>query len=489
MPRTKETAELRKLKEELQHCKDCREKERDDAIERCYKDRERYELKIKGLDKKIMTLTISVSAAGGLLGKDAMQEIGEITGIVETITDVGGDVVQKDDDGFWFDNIPGEVEFKPWNPNTGAGVLVADNWNDTNVHILSHTLHYGTGVFEGVRAYKTSSGPAIFRLKEHTSRLFKAANKLNIKIPFSEDEINNAQCEILNKNNLDEGYIRPIVYLGNEGLGLRAKDLSVNVAVAAWEWPSYMDPQSKENGISVIKSSHMQYENPLHSGNKIIGTYFVNTMALHEAIDNGADEAIMMDKDGFISEGSGENIFLVKNSKVLTPTTDHCLNGITRQSVIQIGKDLNMEVIEKNIKFEDLVEADEAFFTGTAVEITPITSLNGKLINKGKRGKITQQLQEKFQEITQDLQVNEAVEGTMVNLFYDKRVESWEISTRTAISGNYWWTYKSPDRKPEPHEKIMQMTFRAMFLQTLGYHENTPFKPECKFTSLMPRKP
>ena len=273
------------------------------------------------------------------------------------------------------------------------------NWNDTNVHILSHTLHYGTGVFEGVRAYKTSSGPAIFRLKEHTSRLFNAANKLNIKIPFSEDEINNAQCEILNKNNLDEGYIRPIVYLGNEGLGLRAKDLSVNVAVAAWEWPSYMDPQSKKNGISVIKSSHMQYENPLHSGNKIIGTYFVNTMALHEAIDNGADEAIMMDKDGFISEGSGENIFLVKNSKVLTPTTDHCLNGITRQSVIQIGKDLNMEVIEKNIKFEDLVEADEAFFTGTAVEITPITSLNGKLINKGKRGKITQQLQEKFQEI------------------------------------------------------------------------------------------
>ena len=273
------------------------------------------------------------------------------------------------------------------------------NWNDTNVHILSHTLHYGTGVFEGVRAYKTSSGPAIFRLKEHTSRLFNAANKLNIKIPFSEDEINDAQCEILNKNNLDEGYIRPIVYLGNEGLGLRAKDLSVNVAVAAWEWPSYMDPQSKKNGISVIKSSHMQYENPLHSGNKIIGTYFVNTMALHEAIDNGADEAIMMDKDGFISEGSGENIFLVKNSKVLTPTTDHCLNGITRQSVIQICKDLNMEVIEKNIKFEDLVEADEAFFTGTAVEITPITSLNGKLINKGKRGKITQQLQEKFQEI------------------------------------------------------------------------------------------
>ena len=274
-----------------------------------------------------------------------------------------------------------------------------NNWDDTNVHVLSHTLHYGTGVFEGVRAYKTSDGPAIFRLKEHTSRLFNAADKINIKIPFSEDEINIAQCEILNKNNLEEGYIRPIVYLGNEGLGLRAKDLSVNVAIAAWEWPSYMDPQSKKNGISVIKSSHMQYENPLHSGNKIIGTYFSNTMALHEAIDNGADEAIMMDKYGFISEGSGENIFLVKNNIVLTPTTDHCLNGITRQSVIQIAKNLDLEVIEKNIKFEDFVDADEAFFTGTAVEITPVTSLNGEPINNGKRGEVTKQLQDKFQEI------------------------------------------------------------------------------------------
>ena len=274
-----------------------------------------------------------------------------------------------------------------------------EKWNDANVHILSHTLHYGTGVFEGVRAYETPTGPAIFRLREHTNRLFNAADRINIKIPFSEDEINNVQCEVLNKNNLNEGYIRPIVYLGNEGLGLRAKDLSVNVAVAAWEWPSYMDPQAKEIGISVIKSSHKQYENPLHSGNKIIGTYFSNTMALHEAIDNGADEAIMMDKNGFISEGSGENIFLVKNNIVFTPTIDHCLNGITRQSVIQIANDFDIEISEKNIKFEELVDADEAFFTGTAVEITPVTTLNGKYINNGKRGKITKKLQEAFQEI------------------------------------------------------------------------------------------
>ena len=274
-----------------------------------------------------------------------------------------------------------------------------ENWDDSNVHILSHTLHYGTGVFEGVRAYKTENGPAIFRLLEHTSRLFDAASKINIKIPFSKDELNIIQCNILNQNNLNEGYIRPIVYLGNEGLGLRAKDLSVNVAVAAWEWPSYMDPIAKEDGISVIKSSHKQYENPLHSGNKIIGTYFSNTMALHEALDKGADEAIMMDMNGFISEGSGENVFIVKDEVVFTPTIDHCLNGITRQSVIQMAKDLSIEVHEKDLRYEDLKNADEAFFTGTAVEITPITKLDQSSINDGKRGPITKILQDSFMNI------------------------------------------------------------------------------------------
>ena len=274
-----------------------------------------------------------------------------------------------------------------------------ENWDDSNVHILSHTLHYGTGVFEGVRAYKTENGPAIFRLLEHTSRLFDAASKINIKIPFSKDELNIIQCNILNQNNLNEGYIRPIVYLGNEGLGLRAKDLSVNVAVAAWEWPSYMDPIAKEEGISVIKSSYKQYENPLHSGNKIIGTYFSNTMALHEALDKGADEAIMMDMNGFISEGSGENVFIVKDEVVFTPTIDHCLNGITRQSVIQIAKDLSIEVQEQDLRYEDLKNADEAFFTGTAVEITPITKLDQSSINDGKRGPITKILQDSFMNI------------------------------------------------------------------------------------------
>lgn len=279
-------------------------------------------------------------------------------------------------------------------------------WDDTNVHILSHTLHYGTGVFEGVRAYDTLNGPAIFRLKEHTNRLFDAAKKINIEVPFELDEIIHAQCETLNKNQLNAGYIRPIIYLGNEGLGLRAKELSVNVAIAAWEWPSYMDPEAKKKGISIAKSSYVQYENPLHSGNKIIGTYFQNTMALHEAIDKGADEALMMDANGFISEGSGENIFIVKDLKLMTPTKDHCLNGITRQSVIQIAKDLNYDVIEKNLTFDDLISADEAFFTGTAVEITPISKVDDIKIGHDGAGEITKVLQNKFDEVISGKDLN-----------------------------------------------------------------------------------
>ena len=235
-------------------------------------------------------------------------------------------------------------------------------WDDSNIHILSHTLHYGTGVFEGVRAYMTNKGPAIFRLHDHTKRLFGAASKISLKIPFSENELNKAQSDNLNED------------------------------IKKW-------PEAKKNGISVIKSSHKQYENPLHSGNKIIGTYFSNTMALHEALDNGADEAIMLDKNGYISEGSGENVFIVKNQSIFTPTPENCLNGITRQSVIQIAKDLKMQIYEKNIDYDDLLNADEAFFTGTAVEITPITIVDNKPVSNGKRGNITKELQDKFQQI------------------------------------------------------------------------------------------
>ncbi|MDB4210284.1 branched-chain amino acid transaminase [Gammaproteobacteria bacterium] len=273
-------------------------------------------------------------------------------------------------------------------------------FNDTNIHLLSHTLHYGLGAFEGVRAYKTSDGGAIFRLKEHTERLFDAASKINISIPYCIEELETVQRDAMTKNNLQEGYIRPIVFLGSESMGLRAKDLvSVNVAVACWEWPSYMSPEAKKQGISIIKSPYQQYENPLYSNNKIIGTYINSIMALHDALAKNADEAILLDKNGFISEGSGENLFIIKDSKLLTPKTDFCLNGLTRQSIIQIAQNLKIEVAEADLTFEQLLQADEAFFSGTAVEITPITKVNESTIGIGTIGPITEILQSKYSDI------------------------------------------------------------------------------------------
>lgn len=273
-------------------------------------------------------------------------------------------------------------------------------FNDTNIHLLSHTLHYGLGAFEGVRAYKTPDGGAIFRLRDHTERLFDAANKINITIPYSIEELELAQKKAMLKNNLKEGYIRPIVFLGAESMGLRAKNLvSVNVAVACWEWPSYMSPEAKKKGISIIKSPYQQYENPLYSNNKIIGTYINSIMALHDALAKKADEAILLDKNGFISEGSGENLFLIKDSKLMTPKTDFCLNGLTRQSVIQIATDLEIDVEETDLTFDHLLEADEAFFSGTAVEITPITKANETTIGTGAIGPITEILQSKYLDI------------------------------------------------------------------------------------------
>ena len=274
-----------------------------------------------------------------------------------------------------------------------------ERWEDTSIHILSHTVHYGTGVFEGVRAYETHAGAAIFRLNDHTERLFDAASKIGIKIPYSIEELNQVQKDIFLKNNLLEGYLRPIVFLGSESLGLRARDLSVNVAVAAWEWPSYMSPEAKKNGVAIIKSSFEQYSNPLHSGYKIIGTYINSTMALHEAIEKGADEALLLDKNGFISEGSGENIFLVNEKTISTPKTDHCLNGITRQSVIQIAQDLGFDVNERDITYDELVASDEVFFSGTAVEITPISKIDETIIGSGSIGPVTEKLQTSYTDI------------------------------------------------------------------------------------------
>jgi branched-chain amino acid aminotransferase len=267
------------------------------------------------------------------------------------------------------------------------------------VHILSHTVHYGTGVFEGVRAYETEKGAAIFRLEDHTKRLFEAAKKINIEVPYSQDELNKVQKDIFIKNDLSEGYLRPIVFMGSESLGLRATDLSVNVAVAAWEWPSYMSPEAKKNGISIVKSPFEQYSNPIHSGYKIIGTYINSTMALHDAISKGADEALLLDKNGYISEGSGENIFSIKENILSTPKTDHCLNGITRQSVIKIALDLGLKVEEKDITYEELIQSDEVFFSGTAVEITPISKIDDVIIGSGSIGPVTENLQNLYRDI------------------------------------------------------------------------------------------
>ena len=274
-----------------------------------------------------------------------------------------------------------------------------EKWNESSVHILSHTVHYGTGVFEGVRAYETEKGAAIFRLEDHTKRLFEAAKKINIEVPYSQDELNKVQKDIFIKNDLSAGYLRPIVFMGSESLGLRATDLSVNVAVAAWEWPSYMSPEAKKNGISIVKSPFEQYSNPIHSGYKIIGTYINSTMALHDAISKGADEALLLDKNGYISEGSGENIFSIKENILSTPKTDHCLNGITRQSVIKIALDLGLKVEEKDITYEELIQSDEVFFSGTAVEITPISKIDDVIIGSGSIGPVTENLQNLYRDI------------------------------------------------------------------------------------------
>ena len=218
-----------------------------------------------------------------------------------------------------------------------------------------------------------------------------------IRDRYSTEEIIEAQKTVLLKNNFDEAYIRPIIYLGNESLGLRAEDLSVNVIVAAWEWPSYMDPDSKHKGISVVKSPYKQYKNPNWSNYKITGTYVNSIVALQDAVAKGADEALILDNEGYISEGSGENIFFLKDGLIMTPTTKNCLNGITRQSVIEIAQGLGYKVEEGDWSYEHILECDEAFFTGTAVEVTPITKIDGKIISNGTVGSITKEIQTNYE--------------------------------------------------------------------------------------------
>mgnify|MGYP005646259175 FL=1 len=270
------------------------------------------------------------------------------------------------------------------------------DWQEANVHVLTHTLHYGVGVFEGVRAYNTPKGPSIFRLQDHTDRLFKSAGIVNMEIPYAKETINNAHIDVVNLNNLEESYIRPMCFYGSEGMGLRADNLKVRTMVAAWEWPSYMEPEAREKGIKVRVSSYKrQVRNPVSSA-KVNGNYVNSIVALNEALEAGFDEALLLDEEENVAEGSGENFFIVKNGILKTPDLEASLDGITRRTIIQLAKDMGMEVEIIKIKLHDVLESDEAFFTGTAAEVVPINSVNNESLGNGSRGPITEILQSTY---------------------------------------------------------------------------------------------
>ena len=270
------------------------------------------------------------------------------------------------------------------------------DWREANVHVLTHTLHYGVGVFEGVRAYNTPKGPSIFRLQDHTDRLFKSAGIVNMEIPYGKETINNAHIDVVNLNNLEESYIRPMCFYGSEGMGLRADNLKVHTMVAAWEWPSYMEPEAREKGIKVKVSSYKrQVRNPVASA-KVNGNYVNSIVALNEALEAGFDEALLLDEEENVAEGSGENFFIVKNGILKTPDLEASLDGITRRTIIQLAKDMGMEVEIIKIKLHDVLESDEAFFTGTAAEVVPINSVNNESLGNGSRGPITEILQSTY---------------------------------------------------------------------------------------------
>ncbi len=268
------------------------------------------------------------------------------------------------------------------------------NWRDAKVHVLTHTLHYGMGVFEGVRAYETPRGTAIFRLQEHTNRLFESAHIMCMKLPFSREEMNEAQKAAVKRNHLRSAYLRPMAFYGSEGMGLRAANLEVHAIVAAWEWGTYLGEESLEKGIKVRTSSYTRHHvNISMTRAKANGHYINSMLALNEALACGCQEALLLDPEGYVAEGSGENIFIVKDRVIYTPELTSCLNGITRNTVFHLARDCGYHLVEKKITRDEVYIADEAFFTGTAAEVTPISELDGRLIGSGRRGPITEQLQ------------------------------------------------------------------------------------------------
>ncbi len=267
-------------------------------------------------------------------------------------------------------------------------------WREATTHVLTHTLHYGLGVFEGVRAYETKKGPAIFRLDDHTKRLFNSAHIVGMKLPYDFATVNKAQLESVRKNNLKSGYIRPMALKNLEEMGISAKALTTNMIVAAWSWGAYMGQEALELGINVKTSSFSRHHiNSTMCKAKANGNYMNSILAHQEATADGYDEALLLDTQGFVAEGTGENIFIVRNGQLITPSLTSALEGITRETVITIAKDLKIEVIERNITRDEVYSADEAFFTGTAAEVTPIKELDRRKIGKGKRGPMTREIQ------------------------------------------------------------------------------------------------
>ena len=270
-------------------------------------------------------------------------------------------------------------------------------WRDAKIHVLTHTLHYGMGVFEGVRAYKTPGGTAIFRLKEHTRRLFNSAKIFQMAMPFDEPTLEAATREVVRANHLESCYIRPIVWIGSEKLGVSAKGNTIHVAIAAWPWGAYLGEEGMERGIRVKTSSFTRHHVNVSLVRAKASGYYINSiLANQEATGLGYDEALLLDTDGYVSEGSGENVFIVRNGVIYTPDLASCLDGITRDATLTIARDLGIEVREKRITRDEMYCADEAFFTGTAAEVTPIRELDDRIIGEGRRGPVTKQIQDAF---------------------------------------------------------------------------------------------
>ena len=270
-------------------------------------------------------------------------------------------------------------------------------WREAKVHVLTHTLHYGMGVFEGVRAYETDRGAAIFRLDEHTRRLYNSAKILGMEIPFEYDAVRQAQLDVVRENKLSSAYIRPMCFYGSESMGLHADNLQVHCMVAAWEWGSYLGKENMERGIRVKVSSFSRHHvNVTMCRAKSNGSYMNSMLAVKDATSCGYDEALLLDTEGYVAEGSGENVFIVHDGILYTPDLTSALDGITRRTVFMLADELGIPVREKRITRDEVYIADEAFFTGTAAEVTPIREVDGRPIGSGSRGPITEKLQSRY---------------------------------------------------------------------------------------------